>query len=158
MKAGIHPEYAEVTVTCVCGHSFGDPRQRLTDETVNALREARRGHFRLAFRVRDEGWYPGEGTMHYNLHRAVQEVIKEQFPEATEFAEEMVAAVAEYLRIDAKGITHAGKPVDAAAAVAACKKVGRVELSVTGDALHGQVKALRKALGDAGIRVLSRSP
>jgi large subunit ribosomal protein L31 len=22
MKAGIHPEYAEVTVTCVCGHSF----------------------------------------------------------------------------------------------------------------------------------------
>jgi large subunit ribosomal protein L31 len=22
MKAGIHPEYAEVTVTCVCGNSF----------------------------------------------------------------------------------------------------------------------------------------
>lgn len=22
MKAGIHPEYKEITVTCACGHSF----------------------------------------------------------------------------------------------------------------------------------------
>ena len=31
MKAGIHPEYGEVTVTCSCGNTF-KTRSTLTDE------------------------------------------------------------------------------------------------------------------------------
>jgi hypothetical protein len=55
------------------------------------------------YRAIGQNWYPGKGTLHYNLHRAVQRVMKEQFTDATDFAEDMVVAVAEYLRHDAKG-------------------------------------------------------
>jgi hypothetical protein len=88
---------------CVCGVMFGDPNADLTDETLFGLTYARWEHFRSVYRSSGQGWYPGEGTLHYNLHRAVQRVVKEQFTEAVEFTEAMVPAVAAYLRRDAKG-------------------------------------------------------
>jgi hypothetical protein len=88
---------------CVCGHVFGNPSAPLTEENLLALANARREHFRAVYRVRGEGWYPAEGTLHYNLHRAVQAVVKGQFTEAKELAGEMVPAVAAYLRHDGKG-------------------------------------------------------
>jgi hypothetical protein len=95
--------YGPSVYRCLCGHAFGDPAEPLTEETLIALAEARREHFREVYRVNGEGWYPREGTLHYNLHRAVQRVVKEQFTDATEFAEDMVPAVAAYLARDGKG-------------------------------------------------------
>lgn len=43
------------------------------------------------------------GTLHYNLHRAVQKVIKKQFTDDMSFKQEMVPAVAAYLKRDGKG-------------------------------------------------------
>jgi hypothetical protein len=88
---------------CLCGQRFGDPAQELTPEVVAALQAARNEHFRNVYRAREVSWYPGEGTLHYNLHRAVQRVVAERFTEATAASEEMVLAVADYLREDAKG-------------------------------------------------------
>ena len=51
----------------------------MTEEYLVGLAERRTKHFREVYRVRGAGWYPGEGTLHYNLHRAVQSVVKEQF-------------------------------------------------------------------------------
>jgi hypothetical protein len=95
--------YGPSVYRCVCGHEFGDPAGELTDESLLALGLERQKHFRAVYRASGEGWYPGAGTLHYNLHRAVQRVVKEQFTDATEFAEDMVLAVAAYLRRDAKG-------------------------------------------------------
>jgi hypothetical protein len=96
--------YGPSVYRCVCGQAFGDPVRALTPEALRALATARTQHFRAVYRARGgDGWYPGEGTLHYNLHRAVQRVVKEQFPRATDFAEGMVPAVAAYLRHDAKG-------------------------------------------------------
>jgi hypothetical protein len=90
---------------CVCGERFGDPAEPLTEATLAALREARTAHFREVYRVGSKGdtWYPAEGTLHYNLHRAVQRVMKEQFPDATSRDEAMIPALAAYLQRDAKG-------------------------------------------------------
>jgi hypothetical protein len=95
--------YGPSVYRCVCGVAFGDPEEPLTEETLLALAAARREHFRKVYRFDGEGWYPGKGTLHYNLHRAVQRVVKEQFTDAVDFTEEMVPAVAGYLRHDAKG-------------------------------------------------------
>ncbi len=95
--------YGPSVYRCVCGYTFGNPAEALTDDALLYLAQARWEHFRSVYRACGQGWYPGEGTLHYNLHRAVQRVVKEQFTQATQFAEEMVAAVAGYLRLDAKG-------------------------------------------------------
>jgi hypothetical protein len=95
--------YGPSVYVCTCGHRFGNPEEELTEEVVMALATARREHFREAFRTHDGSWYPAEGTLHYSLHRAVQTVIKEQFPEAMELDSAMVPAVAAYLKRDAKG-------------------------------------------------------
>jgi hypothetical protein len=95
--------YGPSVYRCVCGYEFGDPADVLTDEALLNLAYARWEHFRTVYRARGEGWYPGEGTLHCNLHRAVQRVVKEQFSDATDFTESMVSAVAEYLKRDAKG-------------------------------------------------------
>jgi hypothetical protein len=95
--------YGPSVYRCNCGHAFGDPKDPLTPETLYALASTRREHFRTVYRTGNESWYPDRGTLHYNLHRAVQNVVKEQFTHATEFAEEMVRAVADYLRRDGKG-------------------------------------------------------
>jgi hypothetical protein len=90
---------------CGCGERFGDPAEPLTEATLAALRGARTAHFREVYRVAAKGdtWYPGEGTLHCNLHRAVQRVMKEQFPDATERDDAMLPALAAYLQQDAKG-------------------------------------------------------
>lgn len=95
--------YGPSVYRCICGAWFGETKAKVTDESVTALALARQEHFRKVYRARGHGWYPGEGTMHYNLHRGVQRVVKKQFPDATKFSEEMVAAVAGYLQRDAKG-------------------------------------------------------
>jgi hypothetical protein len=88
---------------CVCGHAFGDPRDELTEASLAALQQARTTHLRAVYRARAEGWYPGEGTLHYNLHRAVQRTVKDHFEHATELTEAMIPAVAAYLKRDGKG-------------------------------------------------------
>lgn len=88
---------------CVCGRQFGDPAKELTDDALKALADARSKHFHDVYRAKAEAWYPAKGTLHYNLHRAVQRVMKERFTDATEFSEAMVPAVAAYLLDDAKG-------------------------------------------------------
>jgi hypothetical protein len=91
---------------CGCGASFGDPAAELTPENLAALRKARVDHFREVYRVRrpdPASWYPGDGTLHYNLHRAVQRVVAEQFPDALEVVPAMIPAVAAYLLRDGKG-------------------------------------------------------
>ena len=95
--------YGPSVYRCACGHAFGDPADALTEENLLTLANVRREHFRTVYRARGESWYPAEGTLHYNLHRAVQRVVKEQFTHALEFTEDMVPAVAGYLRRDAKG-------------------------------------------------------
>ena len=88
---------------CICGKQFGDPAEELTDDALKALADARSKHFHDVYRAKAESWYPAKGTLHYNLHRAVQRVMKERFTDATEFSEAMVPAVAAYLLDDAKG-------------------------------------------------------
>lgn len=90
---------------CVCGETFGDPGQELDEQALAALQAARRAHFRAVYRVRSKAdtWYPCDGSLHYNLHRAVQTVIREQFPDATRRSAEMLPAVAAYLLKDGKG-------------------------------------------------------
>ena len=88
---------------CVCGHRFGDVHAPLTDEALAAMRTARDEHFRAVYRTSALSSYPAPRTLHYNLHRAVQRVVKEHFADATSFDEAMVPAVAAYLRDDGKG-------------------------------------------------------
>ncbi len=89
--------------TCVCGERFGEPSAPLTPETLAALRTARDGHFKQVYRVEHPNWYPTDGSLHCNLHRAVQRVMASQFPDATGFEEAMAPAVAAYLVGDGKG-------------------------------------------------------
>jgi hypothetical protein len=95
--------YGPSVYRCTCGYAFGHPAPALTAEILRNLASTRMQHFRSVYRARGEGWYPSEGTLHYNLHRAVQRVVKEQFTDATELTEDMVSAVAAYLLRDAKG-------------------------------------------------------
>lgn len=88
---------------CVCGARFGDPAKELDEATLKALAEARTKHFRGVYRATASAWYPAKGTLHYNLHRAVQRVVAERFTDATELTDAMVPAVAAYLADDAKG-------------------------------------------------------
>lgn len=55
------------------------------------------------------------------------------------------------LRLDAKGLSLDGKKATQAEALAACKKAGRADVVVTGDARQGDWDALRAALDEAGI-------
>lgn len=95
--------YGPSVYRCVCGHAFGDPRAELTEASLAALQQARTAHFREVYRARADGWYPGEGTLHYNLHRAVQRTLTDHFEHATELSDAMVPAVAAYLKRDGKG-------------------------------------------------------
>ncbi|MFT4978785.1 MAG: hypothetical protein ACI8S6_004695, partial [Myxococcota bacterium] len=89
---------------CVCGASFGDLDAPLTEETLAELHAARRAHFQSVYRVASkDSWYPCDGSLHYNLHRAVQIVMRKQFTEHTRFTEEMLPAIAAYLLKDGKG-------------------------------------------------------
>lgn len=104
--AGVPPfatTYGPSVYRCTCGKMFGDPTDALTPERVLALARARGEHFRAVYRAPEASWYPGDGTLHYNLHRAVQRVVKVQYADATAFREDMIPAVAAYLRRDAKG-------------------------------------------------------
>ena len=94
--------------TCVCGHRFGDPARPLDEAALKDLQVARRSHFKSVYRVKSkaETWYPCDGSLHYNLHRAVQVVIKEQFTEHTRFSEDMLPAIAAYLLKDGKGFIY----------------------------------------------------
>jgi hypothetical protein len=93
---------------CVCGERLGDPSVPLDDAALADLRRARVAHFRAVYRVAAPGetWYPGDGTLHYNLHRAVQVVLSEQFPRATRLSASMMPAVAAYLLRDGKGFIY----------------------------------------------------
>ncbi len=97
--------YGPSVYRCHCGENFGDPTTALTPEVLLALSTARRDHFHTVYRTSKEKWYPAEGTLHYNLHRAVQRVVKEQFTEAKELEDGMMQAVAAYLLRDGKGFT-----------------------------------------------------
>jgi hypothetical protein len=55
------------------------------------------------------------------------------------------------IRITGAGITVAGKPMQRAEAVAACKAAPGVDILVTGDARQGDGKALEDALVAAGV-------
>jgi hypothetical protein len=88
---------------CVCGVSFSDIKTKITDTSIEALAKARTLHFQAVYRAKGPTWYPAEGTLHYNLHRAVQRVITDHYPKATTFVDEMVMGVAMYLQEDAKG-------------------------------------------------------
>lgn len=95
--------YGPSVFRCLCGERFGDPSKPLTAEALLALTKARTAHFKSVYRARGEGWYPNEGTLHYNLHRAVQRVVASQFTDATAVVPAMIGAVAAYLKDDAKG-------------------------------------------------------
>ena len=95
--------YGASVYRCLCGATFGDPAAELTPEAIMALQRARNSHFHEVYRVRGPHWYPGEGSLHCNLHRAVQRVVSAQFTDATTFTDAMVPAVAAYLREDGKG-------------------------------------------------------
>lgn len=62
------------------------------------------------------------------------------------------------LRLDKEGLKVDGELAAVAAAVEACKKVGKAELLATGDASYGEHEKLRAALHEAGIFVLERAP
>jgi hypothetical protein len=55
------------------------------------------------------------------------------------------------VRLDAKGLALDGKRATQAEALAACKKAGRADVVVTGDARQGDWDALRQALDEAGV-------
>lgn len=57
------------------------------------------------------------------------------------------------LRLDANGLTIAGKPGEIADAIAACKAPRAADLIVTGDANFGAAQDLEAALKTAGIEV-----
>lgn len=111
-----HYAHAPVFVTtagpsvyrCICGEWFGDPSQPLNEQTLADLRASRVAHFRSVYRVQAKGdtWYPGDGTLHYNLHRAVQVVLRERFSKAKRRTEAMMAGVADYLLRDGKGFIY----------------------------------------------------
>jgi hypothetical protein len=56
------------------------------------------------------------------------------------------------VRIAASGITVDGRPMTRADAVSACKAAGGAEVTVTGDARHGDRQALLAALHAAGVQ------
>ncbi|HTM22326.1 MAG TPA: hypothetical protein VL172_17520 [Kofleriaceae bacterium] len=58
------------------------------------------------------------------------------------------------VRLDATGITLAGKATTLADAVQSCKQAGSADLTVTGDAAFGKRKELRDGLHEVGIPVL----
>lgn len=60
------------------------------------------------------------------------------------------------LRVDAAGVALEGKPVEIAAAVAACDKAGAADVVVTGDARQGQWDQLKAALDGAGVKSFVR--
>ncbi|MFT5684490.1 MAG: hypothetical protein ACI8RZ_005431, partial [Myxococcota bacterium] len=93
---------------CICGAWFGDPAAPLDEAALASLRSARVAHFRAVYRVEAKGdtWYPGDGTLHYNLHRAIQSVVSEQFSQATVRKPGMMEAVAAYLLRDGKGFIY----------------------------------------------------
>ncbi len=93
---------------CICGEWFGDPSAAVDERSLASLRSARMAHFRSVYRVEAKGdtWYPGDGTLHYNLHRAVLSVISAQFPKATARSAGMMEAVAAYLLRDGKGFIY----------------------------------------------------
>ena len=55
------------------------------------------------------------------------------------------------LRLDKDGLSLDGKKAEPEAAVSACKKAGRADVTVTGDARQGDWDALRDALDAAGV-------
>jgi hypothetical protein len=95
--------YGPSVYRCVCGATFGDPTAELTPEAVATLQSARNQHFRQVYRTSADSWYPAEGTLHCNLHRAVQRVVRDQFPDAMHLSDDMIPAVGAYLREDGKG-------------------------------------------------------
>ncbi|HEY0193407.1 MAG TPA: hypothetical protein VGC42_19960 [Kofleriaceae bacterium] len=62
------------------------------------------------------------------------------------------------LRIDAKGITVGGKPMQRADAVEACKRAGGAELVQVGDAPEGKLADLRRELTAAHVPFVLREP
>lgn len=62
------------------------------------------------------------------------------------------------LRLDREGLKLDGELSEIPAAVDACKKAGKAELTTTGDATFGDHERLQKALHDAGVFVLERKP
>ena len=62
------------------------------------------------------------------------------------------------LRLDRDGLTLDGKPTGIADVIESCKRAGKAELVTTGDAVYGDHEKLRKALHEAGVFVLERSP
>lgn len=62
------------------------------------------------------------------------------------------------LRVDAKGISHEGKPIDHAAALKICAQAKIAQLTITGDARHGTVEDLEAALRAAGATPVRAQP
>ena len=62
------------------------------------------------------------------------------------------------IHLDAKGITVDGKGMNRDTAVEVCKAAGSAELTVAGDAKHGDVLALQAALTQAKIDTLVHDP
>jgi hypothetical protein len=62
------------------------------------------------------------------------------------------------LRIDSKGISVDGHETNRDTAVEICKKASGAEVTVIGDARHGDVLALQAALVAAHIDVLTHDP
>jgi hypothetical protein len=60
------------------------------------------------------------------------------------------------LRLDAAGLSLDGQPATQDAAVEACRRAGKAEVVVTGDARFGAWEALRAALDAAGVEVAVR--
>ena len=88
---------------CKCGFVFGDPFKTLTPSYTLVLKDRRNTHFRKAFGA-DYNGYPTATSAHYPLHRAIQRVMTSaKFVSAQTLSEDIVQAVAKYLKKKSKG-------------------------------------------------------
>jgi hypothetical protein len=79
-----------------CGVIFGDPNVEPTLEYVESVKKTRNAHF-VEHYASDLNGYPTDASYHFSIHRAVQLVLRNKFPEATEISDDMIAAVGSHV-------------------------------------------------------------
>eukprot|EP00339_Tiarina_fusa_P000751 CAMPEP_0117024848 /NCGR_PEP_ID=MMETSP0472-20121206/18415_1 /TAXON_ID=693140 ORGANISM="Tiarina fusus, Strain LIS" /NCGR_SAMPLE_ID=MMETSP0472 /ASSEMBLY_ACC=CAM_ASM_000603 /LENGTH=941 /DNA_ID=CAMNT_0004731401 /DNA_START=19 /DNA_END=2844 /DNA_ORIENTATION=- len=85
-----------------CGFVFGDYKAEPTETNSELIKKARNAHFVEHFNS-DINGYPTNSSSHYSLHRTIQTVMRENFPNETKLCPEMVSVVADRLRKVNKG-------------------------------------------------------
>jgi len=85
-----------------CGATFGDYNAKPSEEYSELIKKARNAHFVEHYNS-DINGYPTKTSNHFSLHRAIQIVMRENFPNDIELKPEMVSKVASFLQKVDKG-------------------------------------------------------